>query len=80
MKVRMKTTMAGPDGGASAGSVVDLAPATAERLVHGGYAVYVVDVPAKREKPVEEVAVQPEPPETAMTRARGRPRKLNAIG
>lgn len=74
MKVRMITTMAGPDGTAVAGSVVDVPSEKAEALVHGGFAMYVVDVALK---PTEEVAVRSEPPETTMGRSRGRPRKPN---
>ena len=38
MRIRMKTTMAGPMGAVSAGQVVDLPKDQASLLVKGGYA------------------------------------------
>ena len=39
MKIKMKTTMAGPDGIATVGSVVELSDDQAKDLIAGGYAV-----------------------------------------
>ena len=62
MRVRMITTLAGPQGAASAGQEVDLDAKTATALIEGGYARAV-------KAPVETAALQP--PEKAVT---GRPK------
>lgn len=41
MRVKLKTTMAGPQGTFAAGAVVDLEDAQARDLITGGYAVPV---------------------------------------
>ena len=41
MKVKLYTTMAGPDGTHMAGSVVDMGDEQAQALIDGGYAVEV---------------------------------------
>jgi hypothetical protein len=41
MKVKMITTMAGPDGGAMPKQTIEVDPAKAKELVEGGFATYV---------------------------------------
>ena len=38
MKIRMVTTMAGPEGVRQAGQVYDIKPAVAKKLIQGSYA------------------------------------------
>jgi len=67
MKVRMKSTMAGPTIMVLAGSTIDLDPAHARALVAAGYAEFV-DAPAP-EAAVVEVAEVPPAPEAAVVEA-----------
>lgn len=68
MKIKMRTTAAGPNGTAVEGSVVDVDAKTAEALIGGGYAsAYETATKAPRKKAVrkaKETAAAP-PPETA---------------
>lgn len=68
MRVRLKTTYAGPAGVFQAGTVCDFPPAEAMALVGGGYAD-AVDAPV-----VPEAAVMPEYEQAVMPAARGRPK------
>jgi len=45
MKVRMRTVMAGPDGVADAGAVIEVPVAMARGLVSGGYAEALGEFP-----------------------------------
>ena len=58
MRVRMITTLAGPQGAVSAGQEVDFDAKTATSLIQGGYAQAV-------KAPVETTSI--EPPEKAVT-------------
>lgn len=59
MRVRMKTTAAGPGGTIAAGEVTTLPDHIAREMVRGGFAVAV------REPVTEPVAPEPPPVETA---------------
>lgn len=81
MRVRLIAIYAGPRGAFAPGTVLDLPDAEAAALVRGGYAALVVEeeveAPPRRESeesPVE-LAVLPDPEETAVTRP-GRRRGL----
>ena len=56
MRIRLRTTLAGPALTAGAGDIVTIAPALGAALIEAGYATPEVDVPQQ--------AVAP-PPETA---------------
>lgn len=71
MKIRMKTTMAGPGGVAQAGEMVDVPDVTARLLVLAGYAVLVEPEPSSM--PVEEATAPPA--ETAEAPAQRRRKK-----
>lgn len=62
MKIRMRTTAAGPDGVLTAGQVYSLEGAQAEALVEGGYAEAVEPVEAKASKKVVKKEEVPPPP------------------
>lgn len=67
MKIRMRTTAAGPNGTVQAGALVEVDKKTAKALVDGGFATYeaAVKAPAKKAvRPRRETATAP-PPETA---------------
>lgn len=68
MLVRMKTTMAGPDGCASPGQIIDPSEEEARTLVAGGYAE-AIDPPQKMAVVVQAEAAIAPPPERA---ARGK--------
>ncbi len=57
MKVRLKTTMAGPEGAFPPGSVIEASPEEAEMLITGGFAEPVEAEPVKPE--VETAAIEP---------------------
>lgn len=57
MRVRLKTTMAGPGGTHTAGTVVSLPPAEAKMLIAGGYA----EIVGVQTTPKRETAVAPPP-------------------
>jgi len=61
MRIRMRTTMAGPDGVVLVGKEVELPKKKAEGLIEAGYAEQVVEAPA----PKKEEAKKPEAKETA---------------
>ncbi len=66
MRIRMKTTMAGPAGGASVGQVIDRPKAEAYALIEGGFAEQIESETAD--------VVAPETAEAAPSR-RGRNRR-----
>ena len=72
MRIEMITQMAGPDGNASPGQIIDVDPQTAQALADGGYAV-IVDNPAKVEQPpvIETAAMEPQE-KAVMPKARKR--------
>jgi len=76
MRIKMKTTMAGPEGVASADAVTDVDPRRADALIEGGYAEPVEPwVPKRRRR---RKAKAPEnatttPPENAAGREAGPP-------
>jgi len=55
MKIRMKTTMAGPDGVVGIGKIADFDPEKARQLVDAGYAEWV----DKPERIPETAAIEP---------------------
>lgn len=57
MKVRLKTTMAGPEGAFPLGSVIEASAEEAEALIAGGFAEPVDAVPVRPE--VETGAIEP---------------------
>ena len=68
MKIKMKTAMAGPDGTASPGDIIDIPKSQAYAFIEGGYAEQVEDraveaavVPATENAvdPAVETAVEP---------------------
>ena len=67
MRIKMLTTMAGPDGSANAGQVIDMDDERAVALLEGGYAEAVKAEVETVE--VETAAV--EAPEQAVTRGPG---------
>lgn len=75
-RVKMKTTMAGPDGCAAPNQEIAVDDAMAEALVKGGYADYVPEkatkplpVPAEPEPMIETADIRPvETAETAVVR------------
>lgn len=71
MKVRLRTTAAGPSFVASAGDVIDLPAVVAQALIDGGYAESVP--PSISPPDVETAAIGA--PEAAIARRRGRPRR-----
>lgn len=81
MKVRMKTTLAGPGGNASVGDIVDLPKGEAYALIEGGYAEQPgsqAALPLDRES---ETAEAPQPETTAKgrrPRRRGRAKPMPA--
>jgi len=74
MRVRMRTTMAGPERTVIAGKVADLPDAEARDLIKGGYAE-AVGKAAAPERPKPETAAAPGPEESAVSKAPARPRK-----
>ena len=69
MEIKMKTTMAGPDGSALAGATITVDNKTGKELVAGGYGEDVTPPPKKKSrkrknKPVE-TATAADAPETA---------------
>jgi hypothetical protein len=67
MKVKMRTTAAGPNGTAQEGQVVDVDAKHAKQLIAGGYAaLYETAVKKPRRKAVRKAAETAEagPPET----------------
>jgi hypothetical protein len=73
MRVKMKTTMCGPDGSHAIGSIVDFPAEKARELIKGGFAC-AVDPPAKA--PPETAALATEEaavhPRTTTRKTRGR--------
>ncbi len=65
MKVKLLTTMAGPEGTVLAGQIADLDDARARELIAGGYAEAVAEAkfaaPEKATREPEETAVLPKP-------------------
>lgn len=63
MRVRMKTILAGPQGTAQAGAIIDVSQTTGETLIAAGYAALVDAAPPAVEPPpvIETTALaQPE--------------------
>ena len=56
MKVKMKTTMAGPNGSVEAGQIIEVETKEAISLIKGGYATEIkIDIPKKEEPSKEPV-------------------------
>ena len=73
MRIRMRTTMAGPGGNAGPGDVIDRPKAEAYALIEGGFAEQIEAAPTTQEE-VETATV--DQPEAAVTRrSRSKPRR-----
>lgn len=69
MRIKMKSTMAGPDGNASPGQVIDVPDTEARALLAGGYAEAVDPPQESQTVAAQETATTP-PPERAGRRRR----------
>jgi len=73
MRVRMKTTMAGPQGCARPGDEREFDQATGEALVRGGYAE-LLDGSLSVQNPSAETTAAPGPPENNAAAGNGKPK------
>ena len=77
MKIRMRTTAAGPAGVYQANKEVPVPDEIGERLIAGGYAELVEETPPEK-APEKESATAPPAPETAAMDPPPRRRKKDA--